>query len=99
MKKIKPQWCKVVKDYKDHKIVLIQERNSKSTEIEDKPGLALTWFLGNWHFDYRVVYKNKQNEWMELDTEHDKNGKHIVKYIPWQGLFMDVLKNGLAEDV
>ena len=89
-KKIKPQWCKVVRDYADHKIVLIKDLPNQ-TEIEDKPGLAISWFRGHWSPYYRVVYKNINNEWLELGTEQ-KDGRFVVKYIPWHGLAWDILQ-------
>ena len=91
MKKPNPLWCKVVRHYVDHKVVMIKDLPN-STEIIDKPDLARTWFLGNWSTDYRVIYKNAENKWVELTTEHIEGRGHFTKYLPWNGLAWDILR-------
>lgn len=77
----------------DRRIIFIVDRDTGSTSITNDADHVLSYYkiiLGD---DWRVVYRNTENEWWEILPAKNTFWGGGVEFRQWNGLEWDILSN------
>lgn len=90
---MKCNWISVKEDY-DHKIVFIEDAHPLmgGMSITNDAESVLKYHHVHFGIDWRVVYKDTDNEWWEMFWSPGwKTGDWRIAFKPWHSLEWDIL--------
>ena len=96
MSKVRSTWAHVDID-RTNRIIFIEDISDKTgaMSITNDAEHVLQDFQDNYGNDWRVVYKDTDNEWWEIVPRRAKTGWPLIESVvfkTWNGLAWDILK-------
>ena len=89
---VRSTWVTIDADDKN-RILFIEDiaNHTGGMTITNDAENVLEYFHGTFGTNWRVVYKDTNNEWWEIVPVHSKTGIY-VRFDKWHGLEWDILK-------